>query len=108
MPSTEMDRSDQNGSEEPRAPHRAEIIAAIHMRGMSLTRLGERHGLAESTLRAALQKPRTPSNRIIAKFLGVPMHELWPDWFDERGRLITQRDPAKATTTRTSPNRDAA
>ena len=88
--------------------HREDIIAAIHKRRMSLTRLSTLHDYAESTLRAALQKPRTPANRIIAKFLGVPMHELWPQWFDRAGRLLVPSDPAKPGTRRTSPNRNAA
>jgi Ner family transcriptional regulator len=102
-----MDRSDQNGTA-PATPDRIDIIAAIHKRGMTLSRLGRKHGLADSTLRAALQNPRTPSNRIIAAFLGVPMHELWPQWFDEAGQLIAQRDPAKPATRPTSPKRAAA
>lgn len=87
--------------------HRADIIAAIHKRGTSLTRLGKKNGLADSTLRAALQSPRPPSNRIIAKFLSVPLHELWPQWFDEDGHLI-RRQPARAARPPTSPNRNAA
>ena len=88
--------------------HRADIIAALHKRGMSLTRLGAKHKLANSTLRTALQKPRTPSNRIIADFLDIPMHQLWPAWFDSEGRLIAASDPAKGRSPRTSPNRRAA
>jgi Ner family transcriptional regulator len=88
--------------------HRADIIAAIHKRDTNLSRLSILHDYAESTLRAALQKPRTPANRIIAKFLGVPMHELWPQWFDRSGRLLVRSDPAKPATRRTSPNRNAA
>lgn len=91
-----------------RSWHRIDIISELHKRGMSLTRLGALHHRAESTLRAALQKPRTPSNRIIAAFLNTPMHELWPDWFDRDGHLIRRLDPAKPKPTRTSPNRRAA
>jgi Ner family transcriptional regulator len=88
--------------------HRADIIAAIHKKGMSLSRLGARNHLADSTLRAALKKPRTPSNRIIASFLGVPMHELWPQWFDRHGRLRVPSDPAKSDPTTSSQKRTAA
>lgn len=68
--------------------HRADIIAAIHKRGSSLAALGREHGYGDSTMRVALHAPRTPSNRIIAAYLGVSMHELWPAWFDADGRLI--------------------
>ncbi|MGL5166674.1 MAG: helix-turn-helix domain-containing protein [Afipia sp.] len=68
--------------------HRAEIVAAVRMRKSSLAELARKNRLADATLRAALSYPRTPSNTIISKFLGVPLHELWPAWFDEQGRLI--------------------
>lgn len=71
--------------------HRADIVAAIHKKGTSLRRLALERGLAESTLRAALQKPRRPSNRIIAAVIGKPIHELWPQWFDASGNLIASR-----------------
>lgn len=91
----------------PKGWHRADIIAAIHKRGTSLAQLGREHGLGDSTLRAALQAPRTPSNRIIASFLNVSLQELWPAWFDERGRLIG-RKAARATQRPSSQKRDAA
>lgn len=71
----------------PSGWHRADIVAAIHKRGTKLTQLASQHGLARSTLRAALLQPRRPSNLIISRFLGVPLHELWPAWFDPQGRL---------------------
>lgn len=88
--------------------HRIDIIAAIHKRGMSLVRLSTLHDYAESTLRAALQKPHTRANRIIAEFIGVPMHELWPAWFDLSGRLIAPSDPAQPSHPRTSQKRRRA
>ncbi|RJF70907.1 helix-turn-helix domain-containing protein [Rhodopseudomonas palustris] len=68
--------------------HRADIVAAIHKRGTSLAALARQNGLGDATLRAALSYPRTPSNTIIANYLRVPLHELWPDWFDRKGRLL--------------------
>ena len=69
--------------------HRAEIIAAVKVRGTSLAALGRDNGLSSGTLGAALTYPRLPSNTIIAEFLGFKLHEIWPRWFDERGELIT-------------------
>lgn len=68
--------------------HRAEIVAAVKMRNSSLAELARENGLADATLRAALSYPRAPSNTIISRFLGVPLHELWPTWFDTEGQLI--------------------
>lgn len=88
--------------------HHADIVAAVRKRGSNLRQLSIANGKAESTLRAALLKPRTPSNQIIAAFIGVPMHELWPQWFDRAGRLIAPSDPSKPTTHPTSQKRRAA
>lgn len=71
--------------------HRADIVAAIHKRGTSLAGLARDHRLGDSTLRSALSYPRTPSNTIIADFLDVPLHELWPAWFDRRGQLVIRK-----------------
>jgi Ner family transcriptional regulator len=89
--------------------HRADIVAAVRKKGSNLRQLSVANGLAESTLRAALLKPSRPSCRIIATFIGVPMHVLWPDRFDSIGNLKPQHP--KATTGRprpASPNRSAA
>jgi Ner family transcriptional regulator len=88
--------------------HRADIVAAIHKRGTSLRALARQHGKADSTLRAALQKPRGPSNLIIADFLGRTLHELWPQWFDRHGRLRPQREGATRPGRPSSQKRSAA
>jgi Ner family transcriptional regulator len=89
--------------------HRADIIAAIHKRDTTLLELSRAHRLGDSTLRSALHLPRTPANRIIADFLGVPMHVLWPAWFDSSGALKASRPkPATAARRASSPNRTAA
>jgi Ner family transcriptional regulator len=67
--------------------HRADVVAALHKRGTSLSQLGRDNGLHDSSLRAALSYPRKPSNKIIADFLGKSLHELWPAWFDSQGQL---------------------
>lgn len=89
--------------------HHADIVAAVRKKGSNLRQLSLANGLADSTLRAALIKPRRPACRIIATFIGVPMHVLWPDWFDADGNLKPSRP--KVTTGRprlSSPNRNAA
>ena len=65
--------------------HRADIIAAVHKRNTTLTKLSRDAGLADATMRSALHKPHPSANRYLAKFLGVPPHVLWPRWFDEHG-----------------------
>jgi len=89
--------------------HHADIIAAVRKRGTNLSRLSLAHGKADSTLRSALHKPRSPSNRIIADFLGVPLHKLWPAWFDVDGNLIASRNEGgTAAGSKSSRNNRAA
>ncbi|NBB17006.1 transcriptional regulator [Caulobacter sp. SLTY] len=74
--------------EEPKAPHPEEIKAMIRMRGMTLSRLATKNGLSESACRAALIRPQPEAEKVISKFLGVALHELWPDRYDESGGRV--------------------
>jgi len=82
------------------------IKAHIRMRGMTLSRLATDHGLHESAVRAALIRPQPEADKVISKFLGVPLHELWPTRYDpEGGRIRHVRDednPEQPTTHRLS------
>lgn len=89
--------------------HHADIVAAVRKKGTNLRQLSLAHGKAGCTLRSALLKPRTPSNRIISEFLGVPLHRLWPAWFDANGKLIASRNQGgTAQRGKSSRNRKAA
>lgn len=91
-------------SKAPKGWHRADVVAAIHKRGTSLAALARDHNLSDAALRASLSAPRAPSNLIISKFLAVPLHELWPEWFDEAGQLLV-RNRRKARTRPSSQKR---
>jgi Ner family transcriptional regulator len=84
--------------------HRADVVAAIHKRETSLAELARANGRKEGTLRQALTHPRTPSNKIIATFLGKELHEIWPTWFDSQGRLRS-RKPSRSRRRASSQNR---
>ncbi|MBI1408160.1 MAG: hypothetical protein GC145_18765 [Caulobacter sp.] len=63
------------------------------MRGMTLSRLATDNGLHESAVRAALIRPQPEADKVISKFLGVALHELWPDRYDtDGGRVRHVRD----------------
>lgn len=62
--------------------HPQDIIAAVRKRGTSLQRLGLEHGFERTTFNKALHHRFPRSHAIIAEFLGVPRHELWPHWYD--------------------------
>lgn len=72
----------------PTVWHPELIKAAISMRNMTLTKLARDNDLDESAVRAALKRPQPKADKVISKFLGIPLHELWPDRYDESGGRI--------------------
>lgn len=58
--------------------HRADIVAALHKQGLSLSQLSLAAGLSASTLRNALRTPYPRAERIIAQAIGIPASEIWP------------------------------
>ena len=61
------------------------------MRGVSLKELAAQNGLQAAAISFALTNPHRPAERAIAKFLGVPLHELWPDRWTADGQRIRPR-----------------
>ena len=66
-------------------------MAAVRKSGTTLAGLGREAGLARATMVWALVRPHLRANRAIASFLDVPLNELWPQWFDADGKLISTR-----------------
>lgn len=64
------------------------IEAEIHRRGATLTGLALQAGIGSSSCRVALLRPVPKADRIIAEFLDVPLHELWPDRYDRAGNRL--------------------
>ncbi len=62
------------------------ILAEIRSRGISLRGLSLASGLGAQTLTSTLQKPNERGEKIIAKFLGVAAHELWPERYLPSGQ----------------------
>lgn len=58
---------------------RHEIMAEVRRRGSNLRKLALDAGLSESACRKALGTPLPAGEAAIADFLGVTVHELWPD-----------------------------
>lgn len=73
---------------QPTIWHAELIKAAIRMRGTTLTKLALDNGLDESAVRAALVRRQPEADKVISLFLEVPLHELWPDRYDESGGRI--------------------
>lgn len=63
--------------------HRADIIAALKKKGISMSALSRENGLASTTLANALDRPWPKGERIIAKALGLTPAEVWPSRYEE-------------------------
>lgn len=58
--------------------HRADIVAALRKKNLSLSSLGRVHNLSPYTLKNALDKPYPKAERIIAEAIGMTPQEIWP------------------------------
>lgn len=76
--------------------HAEDIKAAIRKRGTTLSALATQAELHESTVRNALYRPIPAAADVIAGFLGLPKHALWPDWFDAEGHRIYHRNRSRS------------
>lgn len=68
--------------------HPEQIKAAIRMRGVTLSELALKNGLDESACRSALIRSQPKAEKVIAAYLGVPLHDLWPSRYDAEGLRI--------------------
>lgn len=71
-------KSDQNGSDW----HRADIVAALKKRGLSVRQLSRDAGLSENTLANALRSPWPKGEEIIATAIGKKPEEVWPSRYN--------------------------
>lgn len=75
-----------------KAWHPADIMAAVRKRGSSLRRLGVDHGFNPDTFRKALTKQMPGAHQVISRFIGIPVHQLWPQFYGPSGE---KRFPAR-------------
>lgn len=67
--------------------HPADIVAALHKKGVSLRQLALDHGyVSGSTLSGAMVRPYPKAEAIIAKAIGVKPEDIWPSRYGEGGR----------------------
>ena len=71
--------------------HKQDIIAAVRKRGTTLMRLSVENGLNRNTLNLACEARFSRAHTIIAEFLGVPRHEIWPQFYDDTDTPTTLR-----------------
>ncbi|WP_334470628.1 helix-turn-helix domain-containing protein [Arsenophonus sp. PmNCSU2021_1] len=58
--------------------HRQHIVAAVHVKGLTLRQLSMRAGLKPDSLKNVLDRPCKKYERIIAQAIGVAPEEIWP------------------------------
>lgn len=61
--------------------HQQDILAEIRKRGATVASLSRDNGLNRGTLQTAFYKRYPRGQAIIAAFISVSRHELWPDWY---------------------------
>jgi Ner family transcriptional regulator len=73
--------------------HREDIKAELRKRNGSLTALSVKSGLHPSAIANALRRPgdSTRVERLIARELNVPLHELWPERWASSGERLPHK-----------------
>lgn len=72
--------------------HPEDIKAAVRKTGITLAELARRNGLSTSTTRKALRHPQPAGARVIAAYLGLSVHAIWPEWFAPNGTRIYRNE----------------
>jgi Ner family transcriptional regulator len=71
--------------------HPADIVAALHKRGVSLRQLAKKAGYRSACLGHALHLPWPKAERLIANEIGVKPHEVWPSRYRIDGSPLRER-----------------
>lgn len=72
--------------------HPADIIAALHKRKLTLTRVSRDAGLSSSTLSNALTRPWPKGEWLIATALEIHPAEIWPSrYYDPQTHQLIDR-----------------
>ena len=72
--------------------HPADIIAAVRKRGTTLQRLSREHGFSVFTMNKAVRQCFPACHDIIAKVIGRPRQQVWPQFYDETGARLSARE----------------
>lgn len=67
------------------------VLFAVRQKGSNLQRLGLQNGFFRHTLHKSLTERFPRAHQVIAEFLGVPRHEIWPQFYHADDTLKTFR-----------------
>lgn len=80
------------------AQRRVWIIAQLRMKGTSLRKLALREGVTPQAMSTACLTASSHLQAVIAEAIGLPVHRLFPEFFDDNGaRIGWTRDPQRIT-----------
>ena len=65
--------------------HPADVVAALHKRGITLRKLAEKHEVSPKAVIKALRERNLPSERRIAEAIGIPANVIWPSRYNADG-----------------------
>ncbi len=82
--------------------HRADIVAALRKRGLSLRQLSKANGYEPSTLKLVLSKPWPKAEKIVANALECHPAVIWPSRYDTDGQPNRQLGRPKNNTPKDS------
>lgn len=83
--------------------HKEDIKAELRKRGTNLHALARLHGLVPNHMSRALRFRFPTYHAVIADYLGVPVHELWPHWYGPDGALLGRTRPDARSRCPTAP-----
>jgi Ner family transcriptional regulator len=79
--------------------HKEDIKAALHKKGVTLAQLSRDNGYSQRAAQVSLTKPWPQVNIMIAKALGLSLHQIWPQWYDVKGNILPRHQRGKPNST---------
>lgn len=77
----------ERGASPLKAWHQQDILAELRKRGTTVAALSRENGLSAGTFRTGFYRRYPKAQLAISGAIGVPVHELWPDWYEADGSL---------------------
>ncbi|MBL1420881.1 MAG: helix-turn-helix domain-containing protein [Alphaproteobacteria bacterium] len=73
---------------------RHKILAEIKYRGYTTIKLDAKLVLRPNDIAVSLNRPFPKADKALARWLEIPLHDLWPSRYDSNGaRLVQQTNP---------------
>lgn len=76
--------------------HRADVIAALHKNGWTLSSLSKHVGLSRGTLAMALDRKYPKGEAIIAEAIGTAPSAIWPTRYAPKHRTLVSKQTVNA------------